>query len=1405
MAKKRTAPSPNGRKKQKRSPLEETPVDHDDDEELTKDDSRFNTAAFPEEVESSSDDDDEDDDDDVVTLGDDDEDDEEEEAERLRQLQQQQQQRAGKQSKRFVPPTSDELLHLKETQDLFKSNLFRLQISELLSEVTICKGSAKTETLLRHLKKALDSLEERNINIEEYATLYPSVHVHNKSDKRITFRFRKPASTFVVGSFLLKTAVKPSLNVDIAVEVPSSSFKAHDLINHRYADKRALYLAVLAEQLKENELFGDVKFTAFRGDFTKPILTVRPPKSAGSHFTLRIIPFLSPSCIQAPLPKDSDTPRDNIVFKLNRLLPDRNNCRRPDVVVETLRRQKRAERGDDDEAMSGEEEEEYAATPYYNNAILEDVMYVRHLTLLHSHIGSLPALRDAICLLKVWLRQRHSTLHSGDTFNGFLFSMLLVHLLQERKVNKSMSSYQMFKLTLEFIAHNDVLSRGLFMKQDSSYPHSIDASGNEDIRRIFLESFEVVFLDPTGRLNLASRVTRGGWLDLKRDAQLSLDALDDHIHDRFDDVFMLDVPFHLKYDNVILVKKSPPSPVDVLESRVARANALDAKQQRKKGGKQSEKNGGKRFSVSVNSTDGNGDGSNLSSVTLSATDLSLVDAMCSHGGNWRRALCAAVARSLARGLGDRAIAIRVHFTPPPVNGGGATKRTKKSSSSSSCVVDPFAWSIDQTCPALAALPIWIGISVDATHSRRIVDKGPSADAARAVKEWKEFWGDDKAEVRRFRDGSILETVVWECPLEERHGIVKRIVEHTLNRHHSIQSEDTVYLNDQLDPLLAPLAHSTCLFDTKGHLEVDRDWTAEINSSFNRLSEQIRHVDGLPLVITSVSGVSPAFRFADPAPPPPLTHLRHLLNNPSSSSSSSSPHVDASSLNVAPLEVVLQMESSGMWPEDLRAIQALKSAFYVKMGDLLTEQCSLETRACPLYLDVFADGFVYRLFIFYHREPALLRKAGHQVVAAEIERSYVQRVQHASSLRGFHLRHIEYGPTVRLVKRWLHAHLFTDCLRPELVELMVASLFTAPSPFAAPNARFSAFIRFLRLLAWGGGTARTVKGAAGPGSDGWSLRPLVVDVDNDLTAQDYKRINDLFDTEMNGASSKDTSPSMPLFVATPTDLESSWTRHLPDRIAFSRMQALARQSLRCIESSVNAAASFAVADAVATTTTTAVAASSIDDTSFWLSLFRPPVGDFDLEIKVRGDCVANSGYRMVTNGEWTKLKKRSAHRVNANTNSKSKKKGAPKKGGDAAAAPGGRYKNLLPSYLGGAAGSAGNEIDRLLIGFNPVHSFVNQLRVRFGEIACFFYDGMGGDSVYVVWRPEARAVDPFRVAHSTLRQPVRGGGGDDTDGRGRKRKRKDGGCDYSLQVNIEQVIAELWEMGQDLVVEVKRLK
>ncbi len=60
----------------------------------------------------------------------------------------------------------------------------------------------------------------------------------------------------------------------------------------------------------------------------------------------------------------------------------------------------------------------------------------------------------------------------------------------------------------------------------------------------------------------------------------------------------------------------------------------------------------------------------------------------------------------------------------------------------------------------------------------------------------------------------------------------------------------------------------------------------------------------------------------------------------------------------------------------------------------------------------------------------------------------------------------YAPACRLAKRWVAAHLLSNHVRDEAVELLVAAAFAAPGPLGPPGSRVAGGRGFAREQ-WGG--------------------------------------------------------------------------------------------------------------------------------------------------------------------------------------------------------------------------------------------------------------------------------------------------------------------------------------------------
>lgn len=82
-----------------------------------------------------------------------------------------------------------------------------------------------------------------------------------------------PTSVRVIGSFLVRTQCKPSVNVDLAVEIPKSCLHAKDYLNHVYVAKRAVYLGYLAAHLSQHcDVVCGASYVFVDGDRLRPVL-----------------------------------------------------------------------------------------------------------------------------------------------------------------------------------------------------------------------------------------------------------------------------------------------------------------------------------------------------------------------------------------------------------------------------------------------------------------------------------------------------------------------------------------------------------------------------------------------------------------------------------------------------------------------------------------------------------------------------------------------------------------------------------------------------------------------------------------------------------------------------------------------------------------------------------------------------------------------------------------------------------------------------------------------------------------------------------------------------------------------------------------------------------------------------
>uniref|UniRef100_A0A8C9NV88 Nucleolar protein 6 n=1 Tax=Serinus canaria TaxID=9135 RepID=A0A8C9NV88_SERCA len=366
---------------------------------------------------------------------------------------------------------------------------FLLQIEELLKEVTLKeKKKKKIDAFLHEINKCFvchvcSQLTDQAWLSEDVKVPFLQVPFHVKG----RFRFMPPAELKVVGSYLLGTSVRPDINVDIAVTMPREIFQDKDNLNQRYHRKRALYLSHIAQHLSKEKLFGSVKFAYMNSNHLKPILLLRPQGKDEKIVTVRLH-----ACLNSDL------------FKPSRFYPSKNNVRTAWFMEQSSPK------------------EGTPPTPHYNNSILCDTVMLSHLHFLSNAATDFPGMKDGLALLKVWLNQRQLSKGLG-CFSGFLVSMLVAYLLMKRKIVKMMSGYQVLRSALQFLSTTDLSVTGISLAKD--------ADPSLPVLDDFHQAFEVVFVDPSGLVNLCADMTASKYHQVQFEAKRSMEILDDRMVD----------------------------------------------------------------------------------------------------------------------------------------------------------------------------------------------------------------------------------------------------------------------------------------------------------------------------------------------------------------------------------------------------------------------------------------------------------------------------------------------------------------------------------------------------------------------------------------------------------------------------------------------------------------------------------------------------------------------------------------------------------------------------------------------------------------------------------------------------------------------------------------------------------
>lgn len=388
----------------------------------------------------------------------------------------------------------EQINELKETEDLYHSNLFRMQINETLKEVKLKPSQqefiAKWVSCFKKFLKKLPNEEISDKNSMKIKLVDES--------KKVQVSYKQPKDVILYGSHALETNIEVKSTVDVLIILPDDFLLRSDYSNQIYQQKRSLYLSHVARKLREKAtLGGNIKLINFKNDPLKPVIQVD-----AEEFTIII----------------NAAPSEGY-FKLNRFIPLTNNIK-----------------------LS---KEELSATPHNNFSLIFDCTIEKNQKFI-AEIKNHQNVKSAIKLLKIWLHQREF-----DTgfypLNGFLITYYLIHMLKSKKIYPTMSCYQIIRLFWNQFGHSQLELKGVSLCSEEDLP-------NQPSIEDFHNFYDVVMVDHSGYCNVLSFLSIDLYRRIRYSCLCAIKLLDNKTVNSFQQLFLIKIPFYLQYDQIIAIK-----------------------------------------------------------------------------------------------------------------------------------------------------------------------------------------------------------------------------------------------------------------------------------------------------------------------------------------------------------------------------------------------------------------------------------------------------------------------------------------------------------------------------------------------------------------------------------------------------------------------------------------------------------------------------------------------------------------------------------------------------------------------------------------------------------------------------------------------------------------------------------
>lgn len=957
------------------------------------------------------------------------------------------------------------------TSELFKSNLFRYECNELLSESHLhlypkqkqlqhsesnlaVKWNADVHNYISNLQDIIlnhtfssKTTKKNKKTGEDFVLPIPtnttsnsgssneeSQSVHDlklKSDKftKLGSDWKIPCPNAkdisintLVGSYAGESMttkeangyVLPQIDVTLTVgkgkTAENEFWMQKDYLNYRYLDKRNIlmhYIATTLRHKKHRGTVGKVSLSQMSSCPDKITIILTPPapaaamnKKSGSEKKKKKKPSKFRVRLLLGIPKD--------LFSPTRYFPSRNNL--PAFLTSST--------GTDDDIIGG--------TPFYNSSVISsDRMYGDISSLLMSANNNGSSLSQATVILKVWLAQRGMR-NGHDTINSTGLSLMLVYLLKKKMISARMSAWEMIRIWLKFVSETDWLGTG-----DNAITNNTSTDGDEESKvrtsaniannEAFYnlqrgkKSVKGVLIMPLDGLSETQQLSSSPQTELYKQmvsSEVSSSStktefpstLVEAYRQSSDGPIFLDSSLTCNY----LAHCSPSAMRDLAYEAKKSLNLINNCGEKRHGvfGKIfcQPSRFWKKFDVHIK-------------VPIESIDCEKVWSQEERGGDGNSALFKWKAQAkdlgkkecITRGIIELlsiALDNRVTTIRPLTCGNGEVDEHSKNGGDDEIIRDAdeiLSFSVDgkrrnimddtimnnssggllstnetivTTCQPNY---IVIGMNLNPETAPRIVNRGPPAEDSEPSSLFVSLWGKQLAQLRRFKDGSIVHSVVWKdvalrgneneyASVDATGGVVEKIIQHILQLHFleqeapatKIELRNIVSLVDGLSPRSNPFTDSKLRDPTYLHKEVMK--------AFDSLSDVLKSEAsdiGLPLGIDGIEGISPYLRYSSLFPP--IAHP--LLGGPKGTNDGSKvPGVTPGE----PIVVQIRFEVSKKWPTDIEAMSAAKCAMLIKLAEGIKENRYIGFDGpCDVYSTFLDIGYMVSLSYFFQIDTVII--------------------------------------------------------------------------------------------------------------------------------------------------------------------------------------------------------------------------------------------------------------------------------------------------------------------------------------------------------------------------------------------------------------------------------------------------